>query len=659
MKPHAFVAMPFGTKTDSNGNTIEFNSIYAEYIKPALEAAGMEVFRADEEQRAGEIRKDMFFELLVADLVVVDLTIDNPNVWYELGVRHALRARGVVLICGGNSKKAFDVYTDRKLHYNIKNGKPDPDALEEDIKNLKTMVTDTMESWHGRKVSPVFDLLPNLQEPDWKSLRIGNVNEFWEQYDAWKDKVVLARKNRDIGNILVLADEAPIAAFRAEAWIQAGQALRKAERYDFALEQLERSLSIEPENLKALHEKGICLQRLALEGKPGYSLEKARQHYLHILRIEKYEDDPETLALLGRVDKDVWINSWRRADATHEQLKEEAREEDALLRVAIESYEKAYQSNPLHYYSGINTMILMQLYQHLTNDDRYQKKIGILSGALAFAARIKDDFWSLATLGDLQVLIGTPETVKETYKEAIAKSDKNWFALNSTLSQLCLLKDLDFMPENVASGISAFERAIKKAKKPKERWEPKNVFLFSGHMLDTAERDTSRFPIQKEAIAGEKILAILEKLGADSEDLALTQGACGGDILFTEACQKLGVHVQWLQPFKEPEFIERSVIKCGESWRDRYYTCKKKLTNPIRSAPMELGKLPKDVADGYPYERCNSWLLYTALSYGIDKVHFISLWDGKGGDGPGGTADMYEQIRTRTGNVTIIKTQDL
>ena len=58
----------------------------------------------------------------------------------------------------------------------------------------------------------------------------------------------------------------------------------------------------------------------------------------------------------------VWIDSWREDDETPKQLREEATEEDALLRVAIESYRKAYQSNPLHYYSGINTMILMQLY---------------------------------------------------------------------------------------------------------------------------------------------------------------------------------------------------------------------------------------------------------------------------------------------------------
>ena len=121
-----------------------------------------------------------------------------------------------------------------------------------------------MESWHGRKESPVYHLMPNLQEPDWKSLRIGDVQEFWQKHDAWEARISLACKERHIGDLLVLADEAPIAAFRAEAWIKAGEALRKAEQFEFALEQLERGLAVEPDNLNGLREKGICLQRLAL-----------------------------------------------------------------------------------------------------------------------------------------------------------------------------------------------------------------------------------------------------------------------------------------------------------------------------------------------------------------------------------------------------------
>ena len=123
--------------------------VYDEYIRPALDAAGLEPFRADEERRAGHIITDMFQELLVADLVVADLTIENPNVWYELGVRHALRARGVVIVCGGRVPSAFDVYTDRKLRYVLKQGAPDPVHLEDDKRKLVEMVAATMDAWAG------------------------------------------------------------------------------------------------------------------------------------------------------------------------------------------------------------------------------------------------------------------------------------------------------------------------------------------------------------------------------------------------------------------------------------------------------------------------------------------------------------------------------
>lgn len=658
MKPHAFVAMPFGMKKDSLGNEIDFNRVYAELIKPALEVAGLDVVRADEEDRAGDIRTDMFQELLIADLVVADLTIDNPNVWYELGVRHALRARGVVLICGGRVTTAFDLYTDRKLRYGIKDRGPDPATIEQDKQQLADMVKATMESWHGRKVSPVYHLMPNLQEPDWKSLRIGDVREFWGQHEAWEARITLARKAGHIGDVLVLADEASVAAFRAEAWIKAGETLRKAEHFNFGLEQLERGLAIEPNNLRGLREQGICLQRLALAGKPGHSLDRARAHYRRVL--EAFPNDSETWALLGRVDKDAWVAAWRQADRTPEQMREESAYEDALLRAAIDSYATGYRRNPGHYYSGINALTLMHLYRNLTNDPRYHKEMAAMAGAVRFAADCEPDqqqlFWSKGTLGDLEVLVGTPETVKAAYKEAIAKNDKDWFALNSSRAQLQLLKDLGFKPENVETGIGTFDRAMQRLTKPENRWQPRKVFLFSGHMIDALDRQAPRFPADKAVAASQKIAEALEKMGAGQEDFALTQGACGGDLLFTEACQRRGVKVQWLQPFDEPEFIQKSVVCRGEGWRDRYLAAKAKLTTEIRSAPVHLGPSPKGVD---PFERCNLWLLYTALVYGISKVQFICLWNGSGGDGPGGTAHMYEEVNRRTGQATWIDSRIL
>lgn len=655
MAIHVFVVMPFGRKEG-----IDFDRVYHDYIRPSLESAGYVVFRADEELCAGEIRSDMFQELLLADLVVADLTIDNPNVWYELGVRHALRARGIILIQSNRKRQPFDVFTDRKLHYHLQKGMPDPETLEQDKTALAGMARKTIESWHGRKISPVYLLLPYLQEPDWQSLRIGGISEFWEHYDSWHDRIELARKNRFLGDILVLADEAPVAPFRAEAWIQAGIALCKAECFGFALEQLEKGLAIQPNHLRGLQQKGVCLQRLAISVIPGFTPDKARMHYDDVLK--QFPSDSETWALLGRVDKDEWVAVWRHPEASAEQMQNDAAFEDALLRKAITSYTKGYQCNPAHYYSGINALTLMHLYQHVTADECFLHAMATMAGAVRFAAEnecnINERYWAAVTLADIEVLVGTPQSVSSAYKEAVANNEKDWFALHSSKEQLLLLKDLGFRSEQVNTGLAVLDRALAKLTKPDD-WQPRYVFLFSGHMIDCPGREEPRFPPEKEPVAAREIACKLDALGAGPDDLAITQGACGGDLLFTEAALLRGMKVRWQQPFCEPEFIANSVVYSQESWRKRYFDAKCRLALPIRSAPAELGDIPPGQGPDYAYERCNLWLLYTALAYGIDKVRFICLWNGGGGDGSGGTAQLYHEVKRRIGQVYWLDTRTI
>jgi hypothetical protein len=134
--------------------------------------------------------------------------------------------------------------------------------------------------------------------------------------------------------------------------------------------------------------------------------------------------------------------------------------------------------------------------------------------------------------------------------------------------------------------------------------------------------------------------------------------AAGGDLLFLEACQRRGVRCQALLPLSEPEFIDRSILPSigGDAWRERYFDMKQRLQNPVRVMPDELGPLPSGVD---PFERCNLWLLYTTLSWGIPKARFICLWNGGGSDGPGGTEHMYNEVKKRTGQVQWIDTTKL
>jgi len=147
MAVHAFVAMPYGEK----GRDRISIRVLQRYIKPALDSAGFEVFRADEETRAGSILDGHVQELLLADLVVADLSIDNPNVWYELGVRHGLRARGVVQIQCKRDYMPFDIFVDRTLRYHLEKGVPDPKYLEADKEALANVATETMIRGKGER----------------------------------------------------------------------------------------------------------------------------------------------------------------------------------------------------------------------------------------------------------------------------------------------------------------------------------------------------------------------------------------------------------------------------------------------------------------------------------------------------------------------------
>ena len=182
----------------------------------------------------------------------------------------------------------------------------------------------------------------------------------------------------------------------------------------------------------------------------------------------------------------------------------------------------------------------------------------------------------------------------------------------------------------------------------------RRVILFSGHMVDAPGRATPRFPPALVPEAAQRIAAALAALDAGPADLGLTQGAAGGDLLFAEAAQARGMALQFLQPFAEAEFIERSVrpVCDGDDWVARYRAVAARLANPpqVIPAPTAGAAPPCDARDN-PFERCNRWLLDTALARGGEQVWLLCLWDGQGGDGAGGTAHMVGEVQRHHGHV--------
>jgi hypothetical protein len=81
-------------------------------------------------------------------------------------------------------------------------------------------------------------------------------------------------------------------------------------------------------------------------------------------------------------------------------------------------------------------------------------------------------------------------------------------------------------------------------------------------------------------------------------------------------------------------------------WERSFVQVKEQSASTVFIMPEELGPAPEGVR---VHDRCNRWILYTALSRGLRKTSFVTLWDGEPGDGPVGTQHMVELVRKLTG----------
>lgn len=181
------------------------------------------------------------------------------------------------------------------------------------------------------------------------------------------------------------------------------------------------------------------------------------------------------------------------------------------------------------------------------------------------------------------------------------------------------------------------------------------VFLFSGHMVDAANRSEPRFPPDKESLAAAAIGALLDQLGAGAADVAISSAACGGDLLFAEACLQRGVRVEIYLPFAEEEFLQQSVNFAGEHWRQMFFSIKERVRD-WHIMPLELAPTPEGED---PFARVNLWMLNHAVVYGSQNIRFICLWDRKAGDGPGGTKHLHDVVVQGSGQAYVLETTKL
>jgi hypothetical protein len=120
-KQSCFVIMPIGDQQLQGGTVTaaELKARYDDLMKEALLRAhpALEVVRADEVAAPGAITSDVITRIMHSDFVLADVTYPNPNVFYELGLRHACRLGTIIVRDRSGPRTPFDIAHLRHFEY--------------------------------------------------------------------------------------------------------------------------------------------------------------------------------------------------------------------------------------------------------------------------------------------------------------------------------------------------------------------------------------------------------------------------------------------------------------------------------------------------------------------------------------------------------------
>ena len=641
---------------------VDFDAVYRDLFQPALEAAGLQPFRADDEATAGDILKDMFAELVTADFVLADISILNANVFYELGIRHTVGPRGVICLHAGWSDRPFDVAPMRTFKYEgklfrvgLERGGDWPEQVRAEAVRLGEILRAAVAADRTTEGSPVYSNLPNLAPLDATRIDTARFKHYRALAEDWNRRISIAGKEGRAEDILTLAGDAPSPYYRRKLLRQCGDALIALGRFTQA-EPIFRELDADLDGSDSVDEFRVKCQLALLANRLG----RAQEAELKLTALAKlWPGDTEAQGLLGRVYKDMWRVAWS-GGATLEERLALASKNAALARKSLTTYEVAVRHDLRCYYTAINVAALAMLLEHvaLQNQRTPRPEVPDLEDLktvvrLAAKAKLADEtegVWARATLGELHLLEGRQTEALEEYEQVVADPNLTWFNIRSMCEQVHLLQMLGYRSEAVEPVVTLLQQRLAELPHPTARFE--KIAICSGHMIDAPDRAAPRFPEARAETVRAAIARVVDQWGIGAGDLAISGGACGADILFAEECQKRGATIRLLLAQDVAAFVRDSVAHAGNDWVRRFHALRGMAE--VATQPERLGEAPDEVSI---YARTNLWMLNTARVEAADsaKIHALLVWDEKPtGDGPGGTSDFESRVRNLGGLVEVI-----
>jgi len=436
MRDLCFVLMPFGKKPDASGMLIDFDAVYHELIAPAVAQADLDPLRADEEMTGGIIHKPMFERLLLCPYAVADLSTANANVFYELGVRHAVRPFSTVLIFAEGGRLPFDVAPLRTFPYKLTSSGV-PDNVEATLAGIAARLHEARNSSID---SPVFQLVDGVQPLDISRIRADVFRDRMQYSVDVKGRLASARA-QGLDAIRAMEKElTPITdaesglvidlllSYRAvEAWPEMGALVGKMSPPLAATVMVQEQLAL------ALNRDGRG--------------DEAERVLLDL--IERRGPSGETCGILGRVYKDGWEAARDKGDALLAR---------GLLEKAIAAYLRGFETDWRNIYPGINAVTLMEVRE--PPDPRREQILPVVTYSVERRiASGKPDYWDYATRLELAVLAKDADTASQAASDALALLREGWQA-ETTTHNLGLIREARERRQQVLPWARQIEMAL-------------------------------------------------------------------------------------------------------------------------------------------------------------------------------------------------------
>jgi len=414
-----FVIMPFGEKPDESGRMIDFDAIYADIIAPAIEDVGFDALRADEEGSGGVIHGAMFERLVLSEYAIADLTIHNPNVYYELGVRHGVRPQSTVPI-SARDRLPFDVaHVSTVLYALDEKGRPKDAA-----RARKALAARLDQAKNGDNPdSPLFRYAQGwLQAPQVAHEKTDTFRRDVDYSRGFKRRLADARE-AGAGSVAALdavrRDVGDLRAAQAGVVLDLFLSYRAVGAHARMIELYEAMDPVIQHTTMAREQYAFALIRA------GRSREA--EEVLTELTKERGPSS-ETNGLLGRIYKDRWNAAKQANDPAAKGWSEKA----------IAAYLAGFEADWRDAYPGVNAVTLIAL--TAPEDPRIARLAPVVRYAVERKLARGGDYWDHATLLELAVIAGDLAEAERALPKALAALRENWEA-GTTAGNLTLIRE--------------------------------------------------------------------------------------------------------------------------------------------------------------------------------------------------------------------------